>query len=139
MEITFKNTYANNYISEIHFSIDHLPKDEWNPYSLQVMSPDGKVLFGIEQTLSQSCLKTFMNKLAQVVDNQNSGIAFEPIEPSFTLTFSKLNDTLVKVLLVIDMEFVRNGKATQTGIGALIHVNREDFRKNLEKIKGEIE
>ena len=139
MEITFKNTYSNNYISEINFSVNNLVKDEWYPYSLKVMSRDGELLLGIEQTFSSECLRVFIDKLDRVVDHQERCVEFEPLEPSFTLTFNKLNDTLIKLLLVIDMEFVRNGAATQTGMGVLIHVDRDDFRTHLEKMKGEID
>lgn len=135
MELSFTNLYSDIPKLEVLFKIGEFNAEDWALYELSFFQSGQEPLLRINQMLSRDCLELLYKRLNSILSEDSGSLEYEPIEPAFNLSLSRLNPEAVKILIIVDLGFVANKMATETGMGFQLHVNRKELKDNIRKIQ----
>jgi len=134
--IVFNNIFDIEIPRQITLQIDRPDSEGWRKYRMElVKNKAGEKLLEFEYSFSNSCIELLKSKIKNLLEQKTDRFDFEPIEPAFSLEISTFAPDEFKMLCIVDVSYVANGPATETGIGMVIVVSKTELKDALAELE----
>lgn len=129
-----KNVFDDD--APLHLSWDSGTPDEegWCGYHMALVA-QGNSLLAFDGTLSTECIELLTTQLADLLASRIEEFDYEPLEPAFQLQLLRLDDDSFNLLCIVDISYINQGPATETGIGLSMVVNADNLQQWLTTLQ----